>query len=95
MVYVIPVFTSPSNHRYDTVDYRSVDPMLGGDEALEAMVEALHRRSIRVILDVSLNHTHPRSPRSPTWSPGARHRTMSAGSPCPTGRSDSSTGPRQ
>ena len=60
VVYLTPVFTSQSNHRYDTVDYRSVDPMLGGDEALEAMVEALHCRSIRVILDVSLNHTHPR-----------------------------------
>ncbi len=59
LVYLTPVFASPTNHRYDTVDYFAVDPTLGGDEALAGLVEALHRRSIRVILDVSLNHTHP------------------------------------
>jgi glycosidase len=60
VVYLTPIFDSPSNHRYDTVDYLAVDPVLGGDEALADLVETLHHRSIRVILDVSLNHTHPR-----------------------------------
>lgn len=60
VVYLNPIFTSPSNHRYDTVDYRSVDPSLGGDEALRALVAALHANRQKILLDVSLNHCHPR-----------------------------------
>ncbi len=60
VVYLNPIFTSPSNHKYDTVDYRSVDPSLGGDAALVHLVEVLHEAGIRLILDVSLNHCHPR-----------------------------------
>lgn len=59
-VYLTPIFTSPSNHRYDTVDYLSVDPALGGDEALRRLVKELHAADIRLILDVSFNHCHPR-----------------------------------
>jgi glycosidase len=59
-VYLNPIFTSPSNHRYDTIDYLSVDPQLGGTEALDELVATLHERGIRVILDASFNHCHPR-----------------------------------
>ena len=59
-VYLNPVFTSPSNHGYDAVDYFEVDPRLGGNEALAFLVDELHGRSIRVILDASFNHCHPR-----------------------------------
>lgn len=59
-LYLNPIFTSPSNHRYDTIDYFSVDPALGGDRALADLVAAAHDRNIRVILDTSLNHVHPR-----------------------------------
>jgi glycosidase len=59
-VYLNPIFTSPSNHRYDAIDYFSVDPMLGGNEAFAAMVTKLHQHDIRVVLDTSLNHCHPR-----------------------------------
>ncbi|MBQ0070700.1 MAG: glycoside hydrolase family 13 protein [Spirochaetales bacterium] len=56
-VYINPIFESRSVHRYDTVDFRHVDHKLGGDEALASMVETLHRNGIRVILDISINHT--------------------------------------
>ena len=59
-VYLNPIFTSPSNHRYDTVDYLAVDTMLGGDDALRELVETLHGAGIRLMLDTSLNHCHPR-----------------------------------
>ncbi len=58
-IYLNPIFTSPSNHRYDTVDYYNVDPLLGGNAALRSLVEAAGERSIRVILDASFNHVHP------------------------------------
>ncbi len=60
VVYLNPIFTSPSNHRYDTVDYYSVDPMLGGTAAFDRLVEAVHRRGMRMILDASFNHVHPK-----------------------------------
>jgi glycosidase len=59
IVYLNPIFTSPSTHRYDAVDYRQVDPMLGGNEGLRFLVGELHRRGIRLILDASFNHCHP------------------------------------
>ena len=60
VIYLNPIFSSPSNHRYDAVDYLSVDPSLGGDVALSRLVESAHRRRVKVVLDVSLNHVHPR-----------------------------------
>ena len=59
LIYLNPVFASPSNHRYDAVDYHQVDPALGGNYALRALVDAAHHREIRVILDASFNHSHP------------------------------------
>ena len=56
-IYLNPVFTAASNHRYNTADYRSVDPLLGGDEALRELIDAAHERGIRVILDGVFNHS--------------------------------------
>lgn len=58
-LYINPVFESQSTHRYDTVDFFHVDHKLGGDEALSKMVETLHANGIKVILDISINHTGP------------------------------------
>lgn len=55
-LYINPIFSSRSVHRYDTVDFFSVDEKLGGNEALKKMVETLHKNGIRVILDISINH---------------------------------------
>jgi cyclomaltodextrinase / maltogenic alpha-amylase / neopullulanase len=59
LIYLNPIFTSPSNHRYDTIDYTQVDPNLGGNEALIELVKSAHDRRIRVIIDASFNHCHP------------------------------------
>jgi neopullulanase len=55
-VYFNPVFASAANHRYHTYDYYNVDPLLGGNEALRELVDAAHKREIRVILDGVFNH---------------------------------------
>ncbi len=60
LVYLNPIFTSPSTHRYDAMDYYEVDPALGGNDALRHLVAELHERDIRIILDASFNHCHPR-----------------------------------
>ena len=56
-VYLNPIFSSKSVHRYDTVDFNHVDEKLGGDQALSDMVDTLHKKGIKVILDISINHT--------------------------------------
>ena len=50
-----PVFAAET-HGYDTVDHYRVDPRLGGEEDLLALVEAAHERGIRVVLDGVFNH---------------------------------------
>lgn len=55
-IYFNPVFASASNHRYHTFDYYNVDPLLGGNDALKKLLNAAHKRNIRVILDGVFNH---------------------------------------
>jgi cyclomaltodextrinase len=55
-IYFNPVFSSASNHRYHTYDYRNVDPLLGGNEALRELLDKTHRRNMHVILDGVFNH---------------------------------------
>jgi neopullulanase len=55
-IYLTPVFSSASNHRYHTYDYLTVDPLLGGTPALRELVDALHARGMRIVLDGVFNH---------------------------------------
>ena len=55
-LYLNPVFSSASNHRYHTYDYMTIDPLLGGDAAFKEMLQAAHDRGIRVVLDGVFNH---------------------------------------
>jgi cyclomaltodextrinase len=56
-LYLTPIFQSASNHRYHTYDYYTVDPLLGGNDALRDLLDEAHGRGIRVILDGVFNHT--------------------------------------
>lgn len=55
-LYVNPIFTAFSNHRYDVVDYENVDPHLGGNGALASLRRATRERGMRFILDIVPNH---------------------------------------
>ena len=57
LVYLTPFFPARSSHRYDAATFDHVDPLLGGDDALGELIAAAHRRRIRVIGDITLNHT--------------------------------------
>ena len=48
-IYLNPIFEAKTHHRYDCVDYFSVDPHLGGDEGFAKLCEALHKAGIRII----------------------------------------------
>tara|TARA_Y100001968_G_scaffold291761_1_gene296452 strand:+ start:430 stop:1761 length:1332 start_codon:yes stop_codon:yes gene_type:complete len=55
-IYLNPIFLSSANHRYHTIDYFNVDPILGGNKALEALIVNMHERGMRLILDGVFNH---------------------------------------
>ena len=60
ILYLNPIFLSGSTHRYDTWDHFKVDPKLGGEKALEKLIDELHARKMKIIFDTSLNHVHPK-----------------------------------
>ncbi len=56
-LYLNPIFSATSNHRYNAYDYLEVDPLLGGETAFRELLDAAHARGIRVILDGVFNHS--------------------------------------
>ena len=56
-IYLNPIFDSPSNHRYDTSDYMSVDEILGGDGAFYSLRAAAENAGIHIMLDGVFSHT--------------------------------------
>lgn len=57
VIYCNPIFMGYSNHRYDTADYKRVDPMLGTQEDFKRLCDAAHALDIRIILDGVFSHT--------------------------------------
>ena len=57
VLYLNPVFKAQSNHRYDTGDYLTVDPLLGDNEDLIRLFKEAGDRGIKVILDGVFSHT--------------------------------------
>jgi len=56
-LYMTPLFAASSNHKYDTADYRNIDPHFGSNEDFSRLTTEAAKRGIRVIPDASLNHT--------------------------------------
>lgn len=57
VIYLTPFFPARSNHRYDASTFACVDPLLGGDRALVELVEAAHARGLKVMGDLTANHS--------------------------------------
>lgn len=55
-LYLTPIFTSPTHHRYKPTRHFEVDPLLGGNEAFDRLLAELKHRGMRVILDGVFNH---------------------------------------
>ncbi len=56
-LYLTPVFPGESNHRYNASTFDAVDPLLGGDAAYRRLIDAAHARGLRVLGDLTSNHT--------------------------------------
>ena len=57
MIYLTPIFPARSNHRYDASSFDEVDPLLGGNEALAELTSRAHKLGLKVIGDLTLNHS--------------------------------------
>ena len=57
VLYLNPIFESASNHRYDTGDYRKVDPILGTNTDFRKLCAAAGACGIRIVLDGVFAHT--------------------------------------
>ena len=57
VIYMTPIFASPSAHKYNTVDYYTIDPAFGTEEDLCELVEKAHSKGMRVVLDAVFNHS--------------------------------------
>lgn len=57
VLYLNPIFRSPSNHKYDTANYLTIDPDFGNANAWQNLVTAATLKGIKVVLDGVFNHT--------------------------------------
>ncbi|SNT13336.1 Glycosidase [Anaerovirgula multivorans] len=57
VLYLNPIFESPSNHRYDTADYMKIDSMLGNNQIFKALCREAKKNGISIILDGVFSHT--------------------------------------
>lgn len=57
VIYLNPIFQAYSNHRYDTADYETIDPLLGTEEDFTQLCRSAKERGIRIVLDGVFNHT--------------------------------------
>lgn len=62
ILWLMPIFPSPTYHGYDVTNFRTVNPEYGTLADFQALVAQAHRRGVRVILDVPFNHTSDRHP---------------------------------
>jgi len=86
-IWLMPVFRSPSYHGYDTTDYESINPDYGSDADFARLCDEAHRRRLKVILDLVVNHTGSGHPwfADAASSPSARHRDWYVWSPVDPG----------
>ncbi|MEG0049804.1 MAG: glycoside hydrolase family 13 protein [Clostridia bacterium] len=55
-LYLNPIFAAGEYHKYDTMDYRQIDPCFGTLEEFQMLVKQCHACGIRVVLDGVFNH---------------------------------------
>jgi cyclomaltodextrinase len=62
ILWLTPIFPSPSHHGYDATDLFEVEPRLGTKSDLRVLLEEAHQRGVRILLDLAPNHVsslHP------------------------------------
>ena len=61
-IWLMPIMPSPTYHKYDISDYENIDEQYGTIDDFKQLIEACHKRGIRVIIDFPINHTSSKHP---------------------------------
>jgi len=61
-VWLTPIMPSPSYHKYDTKDYKDIDPQFGTMEDFKDLLKKCHDRGIKLIIDLVMNHSSEQHP---------------------------------
>lgn len=61
-IWLMPIHPSPSYHGYDVTDYKNVNTQYGTLDDFKTLVDEAHKRGIRVIIDMVINHTSEQHP---------------------------------
>lgn len=56
-IWLMPIMQSTTYHKYDTVDYMSIDSEYGTMEDFDNLLSECHNRGINVIIDLAMNHS--------------------------------------
>lgn len=62
VLYLTPICKSPSNHKYDVIDYFDFDPMFGSRDDFKKIVNKLHENNMKIVLDLVFNHSSNHNP---------------------------------
>lgn len=86
-IWLMPVAASPSYHGYDVSNYYRVNPEYGTNEDFKRLVSEAHRRGIRVLVDMVLNHASSEHPyfKDALLNPGSPYRSWFRWSPTDPG----------
>jgi len=58
LIWLTPMYRSPGNDNgYDIADYYQIDPVFGTMDDFERLLNEAHKRGIKIIMDMVLNHT--------------------------------------
>lgn len=61
-IWLMPMSPSPSYHKYDVTDYYGIHPDYGTLDDFKEFVQEAHKRNIKVVIDLVINHSgsdHP------------------------------------
>jgi cyclomaltodextrinase / maltogenic alpha-amylase / neopullulanase len=61
-VWLTPIFPSPSHHGYDITNFRTIEPRLGNKNEFRQLVNEIHQRKMRIVLDFVPNHSSNQHP---------------------------------
>lgn len=61
-IWLMPVNPSPSYHGYDITDYEGINPQYGTLQDFKKLIEEAHKRGIKVVIDMVINHTSDQHP---------------------------------
>jgi oligo-1,6-glucosidase len=63
VLWLSPIYPSPQDDAgYDISDYRDIDPVFGTLEQFDELLEGVHRRGMRLIMDLVVNHSSDEHP---------------------------------